>query len=108
MEVPDMANVVSLVRGIVPAERTDDLERAYTQALRDGPPPAIEETFLLKADGGQVAILSVWRGRADLDAMLASGEEPFARRLIRTAGGTPEATIYEVVARSSAPSSSRK
>jgi hypothetical protein len=28
----------------------------------------------------------VWQRRADLDAMLASGEEPFARRLIRSAG----------------------
>ncbi len=29
--------------------------------------------------------------------MLASGDEPFARRLIRSAGGTPEVTIYDVV-----------
>jgi len=31
--------------------------------------------------------------------MLASGEEPFARRLIRAAGGSPEVAIYEVVHR---------
>lgn len=46
-----------------------------------------------------MAILSVWHRRADLDAMLASGEEPFARRLIHSAGGTPQVAIYEIVVR---------
>jgi hypothetical protein len=31
--------------------------------------------------------------------MLASGEEPFARRLIREAGGTPDVQIYDIVHR---------
>ena len=58
------------------------------------------ETFLLGSGAGELAILSVWHRRADLDAMLASGEEPLARRLIRDAGGTPEAMFYEILARS--------
>lgn len=62
-------------------------------------PPDRDETFLLTGDAGQVTTLSVWRRRADLDAMRASGEEPFARRLIRSAGATPEVSIYEIVIR---------
>ena len=61
----------------------------------------VEETFLLRAGEDRVALVSVWHRRADLDAMLVSGEEPPARRLIRTHGGEPEATFWEVVVRGS-------
>ncbi|MGH2450089.1 MAG: hypothetical protein ACRDGE_02225 [Candidatus Limnocylindria bacterium] len=93
-----MAEVVTIVRGLIQPDRVHEVADPYAEALKDGPPPDLEETFLLKGNG-QLAILSVWHRRADLDAMLASGEEPFARRLIRAAGGTPEVLIYEVVAR---------
>jgi len=95
-----MAEVVTLVTGRVRAERVDEVTDPYRQALRDGPPPDLEETFLLRREGEEeIGILSVWHRRADLDAMLASGEGPFARRLIRSAGGTPEVRIYEIVSR---------
>ncbi|MEX0629277.1 MAG: hypothetical protein WEE67_02440 [Chloroflexota bacterium] len=94
-----MAEVVTLVTGNIAPERAHEVADSYREALRDGPPPDIEETFLLRTDDGRVGILSVWHRRADLDAMLASGEEPFARRLIRGAGGTPEVTIFKIVHR---------
>jgi hypothetical protein len=94
-----MAEVVTIVRGAIAAERESEVIRPYREGLKEGPPPAIEETFLLRSVDGQMAIVSVWHRRADLDAMLATGEEPFARRLIRTAGGTPEVMIYDIVAR---------
>lgn len=94
-----MAEVVTLVSGLIEPGRAHEVLDPYREALQQGPPPEIEETFLLKGDGDQMAILSVWHRRADLDAMLASGQEPFARRLIRSAGGTPEVAIYEVVVR---------
>lgn len=94
-----MAEVVSMVTGLVQPDRVHEVSDPYREALRDGPPPDLEDTFLLRRDAGQLAILSVWHRRADLDAMLASGEEPFARRLIRGAGGTPEVAIYQVLAR---------
>lgn len=93
-----MAEVVTLVTGIIPPERIQEVIGPYEDALKNGPPPTLEETFLLKAED-RLAILSVWHRRSDLDALLASGEEPFARRLIRGAGGTPDVTIYEVVSR---------
>jgi hypothetical protein len=86
-----------MVTGLVQPDRVHEVRDPYREALKDGPPPDLEETFLLQGDAGQMAILSVWHRRADLDAMLASGEEPFARRLIRAAGGTPEVAIYEVL-----------
>ncbi|MGH2489739.1 MAG: hypothetical protein ACRDFR_09015 [Candidatus Limnocylindria bacterium] len=94
-----MAEVVTLVTGRIPAERVDEVTDPYRQALKDGPPPTLEETFLLRHEGEEIGILSVWRRCIDLDDMLASGEEPFARRLIREAGGTPEVKIYEIVSR---------
>lgn len=99
MEDAGMAEVVTLVTGRVEPDRAHEVTDPYREALEDGPPPDIEETFLLQAEGGQMAILSVWHRRADLDAMLASGEEPFARRLIRGAGGNPQVAVFEIVAR---------
>lgn len=95
-----MAEVITMVTGQIAPDRVHEVMDPYRQALAGGPPPDLEETFLLQEDGGQLAILSVWHRRADLDAMLASGEEPFARRLIRGAGGTPEVRILEILARS--------
>lgn len=94
-----MAEVVTLVSGLIEPGRAHEVLDPYREALKQGPPPDIEETFLLKGDANQMAILSVWHRQADLDAMLASGQEPFARRLIRGAGGNPEVAIYEVVVR---------
>ena len=95
-----MASIVTMVTGRIAPERIQEVADPYREALQGGPPPDLEETFLLQGDAGQLAILSVWHRREDLEAMLASGEEPFARRLIPAAGGTPEVTIYEVLVRS--------
>lgn len=94
-----MAEVVTIVTGVIAPERAHEVADPYREGLREGPPPDIEETFLLRGERNRMAILSVWHRRADLEAMLASGEEPFARRLIRTAGGSPEVAIYEIVHR---------
>lgn len=94
-----MAEVVTMVSGRIEANRIREVVEAYEEGVKDGPPPTIEETFLLRDDSGEMAVLSVWHRRADLDALLASGEEPFARRLIRSAGGTPGVRIFEIVAR---------
>jgi hypothetical protein len=96
-----MAEVITVVTGRLPPDRMIELEAAYREVLRDGVPPTLEETFLLRTTDDRVAILSIWHRRADLDALLASGEEPPARRMIRTHGGEPEATFWEVVVRGS-------
>jgi len=96
-----MAEVITLVTGEIPPNRVEALEVAYRELVRGGLGPALEDTFLVKT-GERLGILTLWHRRADLDALLASGEEPPARRLIRTHGGEPEVTIWEVAVRGSA------
>jgi heme-degrading monooxygenase HmoA len=90
--------VVSLVRGTIEPERADDIVDRYAAAIGDGVPRSIIETHLLRGRAGEVAVLTLWRSRADLDAMIAGGEEPLARRLIREAGGTPVVEFFDVAA----------
>jgi len=97
-----MAEVVTLVTGRISPDRMAELEDAYRVLVQGGVPPTLEDTFLVKATDDRIGILSLWHRRADLDAVLASGEEPPARRLIREHGGEPEATFWEVAVRGSA------
>lgn len=90
----------TLVTGHIVAHRVEALAEAYRELVRGGLGPALEDTFLVKT-GDRLGILTVWHRRADLDALLASGEEPPARRLILTHGGEPDVTIWEVVIRGS-------
>lgn len=96
-----MVEVITFVTGRVPDDRVGELEQAYRELLAEGLPPTLEDSFLLRTEDGRVGIASLWHRRADLDAMLASGEEPPARRLIRTHGGVPEATFWEPIVRTS-------
>jgi hypothetical protein len=80
----------------VSADRRDEVLRPYSEAIAGGLPPEIRQTFLLVGEDDTIAVATVWNSREDLDAMLASGEEPFARRLLREAGGKPEATFFDI------------
>ena len=97
-----MAKVITLVTGDIPPDRLEALEVAYRDLVQGGLGSALEDTFLIKTSGDRTAILTLWHRRGELDAVLASGEEPPARRLIRTHGGDPQVTIWDVVIRGSA------
>src|SRR5688572_4676280 len=88
--------VLSFVSARVSADRRDEVIRPYSEAIAGGLPPAIRQTFLLVGEDETMAIATVWSSREDLDAMLASGEEPFARRLLREAGGNPKAKFFDI------------
>jgi hypothetical protein len=88
-------SVLTFVSSRIPPERREEVIRPFAEAVRDGLPPTIRQTFLVVGDD-TVAIASVWHQREDLDALLASGEEPFARRVLREAGGDPEARFFEI------------
>ncbi|HSM38545.1 MAG TPA: hypothetical protein VK838_04365 [Candidatus Limnocylindrales bacterium] len=88
--------VITLVTGRIEAGRFRDLEESYREVVAAGLPPILAETFLLRTGDDQAGILSVWHRRADLEAMLASDEEPVARRLIRAAGGDPQVQIFDI------------
>lgn len=97
-----MSQVVSMVRGMVEPGRLDEVLLPYQAALAEGLPAAIVDTYLGRTVDGSVVILTVWRDRSDLEAMRASDEEPFARKLIREAGGEPTAEFLDVLASTTA------
>lgn len=87
--------VLSLVSATIAPERHDEVIATYSQEVERGLPPGLRETFLL-VDGGELAIATVWNSREELDAMRATGEEPFARRVLREAGGEPIVRFFDV------------
>jgi hypothetical protein len=95
--------VLSLVTARIAPERRAEVEAPFRRALGAGLPAGIRETFLLVGDDGTVGIATVWVSREALEAMRASGEEPLARRLLREAGGEPEAAFFEIAAESGTP-----
>ena len=98
--------ILSFVSARVSPERRDEVIRPYSEMVSGGLPPAIRETFLLVGDEDDImAIATVWHRREDLERVRSSGEEPFARRVLREAGGEPEARFFEIAAE--APSDGR-
>lgn len=98
-----MASVVTMVSARITPDRVPDLTGAFSQALRAGLPGQRRQTSLLHGDDDLWRIVTVWRSREDLDAYLASGAEPFAPRLLREAGGSPEVDVFELILDSSVP-----
>jgi hypothetical protein len=94
--------VLSLVTARIAPERHSEVIDPYRAAIEAGLPPGIRQTFLLVGDDGALAIATVWESREALDAMRSSGEEPFARRLLREAGGDPEASFFDVASEGAA------
>lgn len=90
--------VLTMVAGNVPDDRLDDLVAGY-QALLAGPfPDGLLETSLLRGDGHEWMVATLWRDREAIAAMRASGEPPAALRLFTEVGGQPRVGIYDVVA----------
>jgi heme-degrading monooxygenase HmoA len=90
--------ILTMAAGNVPDDRVDDLVAGY-QALLQGPfPDGLLETSLLRGEGHEWAVATLWRDREAIVAMRASGEPPAALRLFADVGGQPRAAVYEVVA----------
>ena len=94
--------VLSLVTASISPERRAEVSEPYREAVGAGLSPGLRQTFLLVGDDDTVAIATVWDSREDLDAMLATGEEPFARRVLREAGGDPAVRFFEIAAEGAA------
>lgn len=88
--------VLTFVSAKIPSDRQNEVTRPYSEAVARGLPPELRQTFLVVADDDTMAIVTVWHRREDLEEMLASGEEPFARMLLREAGGQPEARFFDI------------
>ena len=88
--------VLSFVSARIASDRQDEVVRPYSEAVTRGLPSGLRQTFLLAGEDEVLAIATVWNSREELDAMLATGEEPFARRLLREAGGEPQAQFFDI------------
>jgi hypothetical protein len=97
-----MSSVVSTVSARIPADRADEVIARFSEAVRNGLPER-RQTSLLRGDDQLWQIVTVWNSRDDLDRYLASVEEPFALRLFRLTGGTPQVTVMETVLESATP-----
>jgi hypothetical protein len=51
----------------------------------------------LGGEDDTMAIATVWNSREDLNGYIASVEEPLARRILREAGGEPQAKFFDIV-----------
>jgi hypothetical protein len=90
-----MGMALSSVGGEIAPERVDEVLQPYRNALAEGPPSDLSATYLLCEGHGTVAIMSVWHIGSTSRRLLESGEEPFARRLIREAGGELRAEFFD-------------
>ena len=90
--------VLSLVSARIAPERQAQVAETYRETIDADLPSVIRETFLLAADDGTVAIATIWKSREALDAVRLATEEPFARRVLREAGGDPQAQFFEIIA----------
>lgn len=90
--------VITVLHAEVAADRVADLERAYREATAQLP-AEIVETFLLRdaAQANSFRILTVWRSRAALEAMRASGVKPKGVQIFEDAGATPRLSVLDVL-----------
>ena len=88
--------VLSFVSASVSTDRRDDVVRPYTEAVGGELGAGVRQTFLLVGEDDTMAIATVWNSREDLDAYIASVEEPLARRILREAGGKPEVRFFDI------------
>jgi heme-degrading monooxygenase HmoA len=91
--------VVTVLSARVDVNRVQDLERAYQAALVELP-SGILETFLVRdtRSTGSYQIITVWKSRADLDAMRSSGVTPKGVQIFQSVGAGPDVSVLDVIA----------
>jgi heme-degrading monooxygenase HmoA len=88
--------VLSFVSASVSPDRRDEVTRPYSEAVGGELTAGVRQTFLLLGEDDTMAIATVWNSREDLDAYIASVEEPFARQVLREAGGKPKVRFFDI------------
>lgn len=92
------AKILTDVSATVEPSREADLIEGFRALTQHEVPDGLERTELLRGPEGRWHIQSLWRDRAALDAMRASGEPSAAPTLFRTLGAEPALTVLEVSA----------
>ena len=90
--------VVTVVSAVVDPAREADLSAAYEVVLGEDLPDGLLASALMRGTENGWQIATVWRDRAALDAMRASGVPPAAPRVFRQAGAEPSVAIFDVTA----------
>lgn len=95
-------HILTQVTATVDAGREADLLTGFQDLLSTDLPDGLLRTELLRGQGGQWRIDSLWRDRAALDAMRAGDDPPAAPRLFESVGAEPSLQVFEIEAEHSA------
>jgi quinol monooxygenase YgiN len=89
--------VMTILEARVAEGQVSLLEQAFRDASSELP-PGLVESFLVRdeADPSLHRIVTLWRDRAALDAMRASGATPKGVQIFRAAGAAPVVSIMDV------------
>lgn len=90
--------VMTILEARVPPERAADVAPVFSRGAAELP-PEIVGTWLVRdtKDPGLLRLCTVWRDRAALDAMRASGVKPKGVQMFEEVGAAPTLGIYDVV-----------
>jgi heme-degrading monooxygenase HmoA len=96
-----VGRVLTVVSAAVNPEQEEHLAMAYQAVLDADVPDGILASALLRGDGNQWQIITLWRDRAALDAMSAhmrvNPELPAAPRVFREVGAEPTLAVFDVI-----------
>jgi heme-degrading monooxygenase HmoA len=87
---------VTIVEGVVEADREVDLRTAWKDATAAALPAGFIESSLLRTEDGTWRIVTVWESKEAVVAMRASGEPPAAPLMFERAGSTPSVSMWTV------------
>jgi len=101
--------VLTVLEARVAPDRVPDLLRAFEETRTSAVPPFIVRSFLLRSDQDPDVwrIMTVFRSRADLDAMRGSGQTPRGVAIFRAAGAEPTFSLMQIADQFENPSAAR-
>ena len=88
--------ILTVVSAMVDAGRESELLTGFHSLVGAPVPDGLLRTQLLRGDGGDWQIQSLWTDRDALDRMRAGSEPPAAPQLFRSVGADPSLRIFEV------------
>ncbi len=93
-------SMLTVADATVAEDRVAELVEGFRAMVGEGLPEGLLRTELLRGRDGRWRVQSLWRERADLDALRSSGKPPAALELFRSVGSehTHDVFFVEVTA----------
>lgn len=85
--------VVTMVEGVVPAERVSSLLETFP--AEDLPPFILATTLCRETSSDRWRVVTIWRSPEELEDYRASVDTPAALAAFRAAGVEPDVTIWK-------------